>query len=339
MIPSHRQGASGAVAQTAAIAADIQPWLEAVLESTSDAIIGVSLGKEILSVNSAACRMFGYAPTEFLEHSVDDITIPERAQIVTLVVHRLANGEPVHPIRTTLRRSNGDRFPAAVNFSPIRLGGRSGIDGFSCVIRDLSSEKESEETRRLLMALVQSSRDAIYSRTFEGTVTFWNPAAETMFGFSSEEIVGRPIHLLVPPEKKDEIDEVTERIRQGEIVSGYHTIRVTKDGQRIPVALTAFPLRDESGAPKGIGSSIRSLLVSPELRQSYDKLERLSPRERQLLGALADGLSNNEIAAHLGISEQTVKNYVSRILLKLGVASRAQAAAEFMAFRSFLPKP
>ncbi|MDQ4064987.1 MAG: LuxR C-terminal-related transcriptional regulator [Actinomycetota bacterium] len=193
-----------------------------------------------------------------------------------------------------------------------------------------------EERWRLLDSLVQSSSDAIFSRTLDGTITSWNPAAERLFGYAADEIVGEGAHLLVPPDTADEFAEVTKRIASGERIWDLETIRWTKDRQRVPVSLQLFPIWDDTGSVSGVGCMARDLLRTAEKQKDYVKLQRLSDREREVLGSLADGRTNKDIADEFGLSEQTVKNYVSRILLKLGVESRTEAAAKFLSFRSFL---
>ena len=318
--------------------ADPRSWLLAVLDCASDAVIGVTLEGKISSVNPAASEIFGYTPAEFLELSVWDIGLPERAEAAAEVTGRIRRGERVDHYRTTLVRKDGETFPASLAVSPI-VDADGTVVGLSGVIRDLSAERVAEENRRLFEALVQSSPDAVYSRSLAGEITSWNPSAEALLGYSRKDIVGRSIRLLVPPDGENELGEFTSRIVRGEVVQGYETIRLTKDHRRIPLSLTLFPIRDETGSITGIGCIARDMVGTAAMQKSFLKLAALSPRERDVMGLVADGMNNKEIAEHLGLSEQTVKNYVSRILLKLGASSRIHAAAEFLSFRSFLGHP
>ncbi|WP_202947427.1 PAS domain-containing protein, partial [Zavarzinella formosa] len=91
------------------------------------------------------------------------------------------------------------------------------------------------------------SEDAIISKTLDGIITTWNGGAERLFGYSAEEAVGRPVTLVIPPGQLDEEHTILERLRRGERVESFETVRVAKDGHRIDVSLTVSPLRDASG--------------------------------------------------------------------------------------------
>jgi PAS domain S-box-containing protein len=106
---------------------------------------------------------------------------------------------------------------------------------------------ELEQTRARLAAIVASSEDAIISKTLEGIVTSWNAAAERLFGYSSEEMIGQPILRVIPPELQYEEAEILGKLRRGERIERYETIRVRKDGHRIEISLTISPVRDSSG--------------------------------------------------------------------------------------------
>src|SRR5438445_13755239 len=103
------------------------------------------------------------------------------------------------------------------------------------------------ESTRLLATIVESSLDAIIGRTPDGIVTSWNAAAEDLFGYSADETIGRSITILAPPERRGELDAVNERLKRGETVGQFETVRVRKDGTRIEVASTVSPIRDASG--------------------------------------------------------------------------------------------
>jgi PAS domain S-box-containing protein len=113
--------------------------------------------------------------------------------------------------------------------------------------------------RLRLAAIVQSSHDAIISTDLTGTIQTWNPAAERMFGFSEAEAIGRSIAIFVAPEHRDEQRRILERVRGGELVSNFETTRVTKDGRRLDVSVTASPVRDASGALVGISGIVRDV--------------------------------------------------------------------------------
>src|SRR5918996_3370516 len=98
-----------------------------------------------------------------------------------------------------------------------------------------------------LAALVESADDAIVSKTLDGTIRSWNPAAQKLFGYTPEEVIGRPISILAAPDRENEMHAILERIRRGEKVDRYDTILRRKDGSLVDVSLTVSPIRDETG--------------------------------------------------------------------------------------------
>src|SRR5437870_832444 len=106
---------------------------------------------------------------------------------------------------------------------------------------DMSPHKDADAW---LAAFVRSSDDAIISKTLEGIVTAWNPAAERIFGYREAEMIGQSITCLIPEERASEEEQILERIRRGETVDHLETVRLTKDGRRIDISLTSSPIRD-----------------------------------------------------------------------------------------------
>src|SRR6202163_2729610 len=104
--------------------------------------------------------------------------------------------------------------------------------------REIAERAQAEEARERLAAMIESSNDAIISRTLDGTITAWNPGAEKLFGYSSSEALGKPLQMLVPPERENEEFDALERIGRGERVDHFETVRVRKDGRNINVSVT-----------------------------------------------------------------------------------------------------
>ncbi|MBO0737671.1 MAG: PAS domain S-box protein [Alphaproteobacteria bacterium] len=151
----------------------------------------------------------------------------------------------------------------------------------------VSRPVDAEQAERLLAAIVESSEDAIVSKTLDGTITSWNKAAEQMFGYTSAEMVGQPITLLMPPGRVDEIKRILGRIKAGERVEHYETERRRKDGRVIQVALTVSPIRDEAG--RVIGAS----KIARDISEKKLAMAALSEREahlRSILDTIPDGM-------------------------------------------------
>ena len=106
---------------------------------------------------------------------------------------------------------------------------------------------QAEEIRLRYAAIVESSDDAIIAKSLDGVISAWNAAAERMFGYTEHEAIGQPITVIIPPELHQEEHDILRRLRSGERVDHYQTVRVTKAGERIDVSLTISPLRNRAG--------------------------------------------------------------------------------------------
>ena len=155
---------------------------------------------------------------------------------------------------------------------------------------DITERKQAEEIRGRLAAVVDSSDDAIISKTLEGIISTWNSGAEKVFGYTSSEVVGKPMLMLVPPELVNEEFDILARIRRGESVERLETVRVRKDGTRIDVSATISPVRDGSGGIVGASKIARDITQrradERKIRQLNEELEqRVVQRTAQLQAA------------------------------------------------------
>jgi PAS domain S-box-containing protein len=142
------------------------------------------------------------------------------------------------------------------------------------VLQDIADEKIAEEKQAILAAIVSSSDDAIISKTLEGMITSWNAAAERMFGYKEAEAIGRHISLIIPPERIDEETLIITKIKQGEKIDHFETIRLAKDGKHINISLTISPLKNKKGQIIGASKIARDITAKIELekqRQLYTK--------------------------------------------------------------------
>lgn len=147
-------------------------------------------------------------------------------------------------------------------------------------------EAERSRLRAELAAIVESSYDAILSKTLDGIITSWNPAAERLYGYSAAEVIGRSVSLIMPRERADELGGILERIRRGDRVEPYETVRVRKNGTRFAAWLTVSPIRDQSGAIVGASAITRdvSARIAAEhaLRESEARFRTLADNISQL---------------------------------------------------------
>ncbi len=164
----------------------------------------------------------------------------------------------------------------SVTISPIR-DATGNIVGASKVARDINDQKRLGEAGVLLAAIVNSSDDAIVSKNLDGIITSWNAGAERIFGYSAGEAVGRPVLMLVPADRKAEEPQILARLRRGERIEHFETIRVRKNGEHFPVSLTISPIKNAAGVVVGASKIARDIT---ELKRAMAEREQLLESER-----------------------------------------------------------
>jgi PAS domain S-box-containing protein len=156
--------------------------------------------------------------------------------------------------------------------------------------RDYLQERErSLQAQALLAAIVATTDDAIVSKTLDGIILTWNAGAERLFGYSADEAIGQSIALVIPPERQDEEMSILSRLRSGERLEHFETVRITKDGRRIDVSLTVSPLRDASGRVFGASKVARDIT---QRKQAEATLRDVDRRKDEFLAILAHELRN-----------------------------------------------
>ncbi|HMH45775.1 MAG TPA: PAS domain S-box protein [Pyrinomonadaceae bacterium] len=153
--------------------------------------------------------------------------------------------------------------------------------------RNIQDLKLVQGATSRLAAIVESSHDAIIGKTLDGIITSWNPGAEALYGYSAEEVMGRSITILSPPEQPDEITRIMEELRHGGSLDHFETARITKQGKRIFVSLTISPIRDDSGVTSGFSTIARDIT---ERKASAEARKRSELRYRRLFESAKDGI-------------------------------------------------
>ena len=263
--------------------------LRAILETAVEGIITIDERGRVESFNLAAEQIFGYPAAEVLGKNVSLLMpSPHREQHDIYIGNYLRTGRAkIIGIGREIvaRRKDGTIFPMELAVSEVRLADRRLFTGF---IRDITERKEAEKALRHYAALVESSDDAIIGKTLEGIVTSWNRGAEVIFGYTRAEMLGKSIALLIPQDRKNEEPEILERIKRGESVDHYETIRRRKDGRVMDISVTISPIRDDGG--KVIGASKVARDITERKRLEKEILE-ISEREQRRIGQdLHDGL-------------------------------------------------
>jgi PAS domain S-box-containing protein len=136
---------------------------------------------------------------------------------------------------------------------------------------DISDRKRADVDAQRLASIVESSDDAIVSKALDGIITTWNRGAERLFGYTAEEVIGKPVMILIPEDRMNEEPQILERIRRGERVDHYDTVRRRKDGSLIDISLTVSPLKDGDGRIIGASKIARDIT---DHKQRYRPLRR-----------------------------------------------------------------
>lgn len=252
----------------------------ALLELAPDAMVIVDHRGVIRLINAQTEEMFGYRRGELLGSPVE-ILLPKRFR-ADHPGHRqaYAASQQVRPMGAGLElrglRRDGAEFPVEISLSPLQTS-----DGLlvSAAIRDVSERKAAEHRISELVMIAVSSRDAILTKTLDGVITFWNAAAERMYGYTAQEAVGRHVSMLAPPGRKGEIDELLARIRRGERVEHYETLRMTRGGKLLEVEILLNPVRARSGAI--VGACVIARDISERKRAEHE-LTRLYEQQRHV---------------------------------------------------------
>jgi PAS domain S-box-containing protein len=150
--------------------------------------------------------------------------------------------------------------------------------------KEITERKRAQDTVTQLAAIVESSDDAIIGTTLEGVITSWNKGAEIVYGYSAEEIKGRPISILIPSDRPDESPRLRERIKQGEHVAQYETVRVRKGGVQVHVSLTLSPMKDATGKITAVATIAHDITERKRAESELQRLQQLAAaRERTRL--------------------------------------------------------
>ena len=232
--------------------------LARVVESSDDAIISKDLNSIITSWNRAADSMFGYTAAEAIGQSIRMIIPPDRQSEEDMVLSRIRAGESVTHFDTIRRRKDGTLIPISLTVSPI-YDDAGVVIGASKIARDITERRQAASVSRRFAAVIESSDDAIVTKDLNSIITSWNPAAERMFGYTAAEAIGQSIRMLIPDELQNEEDVVLAKIRSGEKIDHYETVRQRKDGTRLTISLTVSPIRNENGEIVGASKVARDI--------------------------------------------------------------------------------
>ncbi|MEW2497947.1 PAS domain S-box protein [Streptomyces nodosus] len=261
-----------------------------LLEAAPDAMVIVDDTGTIRLVNAQTEALFGYRRDELLGRPVEFL-VPGRFRTHhTAHRHAYVQNRQVRPMGAGLDlyglRKDGTEFPVEISLSPLETA-----DGLlvSAAVRDVSERKAAEERINELAALVESSQDAILAKTLDGRITYWNAAAQRLYGYTAAEVLGRHVSLLAPPEREHEITALLDRLREGEKVEHFETLRLTRSGGMLDVDVTLWPTRGPHGTVVGACAIVRDISdrkrAEAELTELYEQQRHIAlTLQRSLMG-------------------------------------------------------
>ena len=279
-----------------------------ILEAIPDALAAVNRQGVIIQVNSQTEALFSYTRDELIGQRIE-ILVPERQRPehdrhreqfhAKPKIRRMGSGLDLYG-----RRRDGSEFPVEISLSPIVTADGTIV---LSVIRDISDRKRIEEDLRRaneeldrrksrelrdsqnrLALIVDSSQDAIIGKNLDGIITQWNKGAEHMYGYSLQEMIGRPITMLCPKDRVDEIPGILNRIRQGERVDYFESVRVTKDGQRLNVSISVSPIHNAEGQVVGASAIARNITAQKKIEDQLRQSQKM-----EAVGRLAGGVAHD----------------------------------------------
>ncbi len=244
-----------------------------------------------LRVNQKLCEITGYTAEELSKLTYQEITHPDDLDADEQQAAKVASGELDHyALEKRYIRKDGSPVDASITVSGLR-DPQGKLKYFISVVEDIRARKLTEEVPYRLASIVESSDDAIISKDLNGTITSWNGAAERIFQYTANEALGQHITLIIPPELREEETQIIKRLRNGERIEHFETIRVRKDGQRLNISLTVSPVRDSHGRIIGASKIARDVTdrkrIESELREKEGVLRAAFTQTYSFLAILS----------------------------------------------------
>jgi PAS domain S-box-containing protein len=269
--------------------------LRTLLENAWDGVSLIAPDGTVLENIPDNLHRLGYSVEEFVGHSALDFIHPDDLPAVREAMILLLQA-PGSKVTRQYRLRCKDGSWRWVEGTGTNLLQDAAVRALVVNYRDITEQKEAERVRAELVAIVESSEDAIIGEDLFGIITSWNKGAERLFGYAAGEVIGKPLSLLIPAEHPDELPGLLERLRRGERIEHYRTERVHKDGSRVDVSLSISPIKNGEGEVIGAAKIARDIgpqkRLEEELRHRADELAEANRQKDQFLAMLAHELRN-----------------------------------------------
>ncbi|HEY1647666.1 MAG TPA: PAS domain S-box protein [Terracidiphilus sp.] len=274
-------------------AEESEKQFRAIVETSPECVKLVAADGTLLHMNSVGLSMVQADSSEaVVGQCVYDLIAPEHRERYREFNERICGGERGSS-EFDIVGLKGQRRHIETHAAPLLATDGSCVQ--LAVTLDITERKAAEEARRRLAAIVESSDDAIVGKDLNGIVMSWNPGAERMFGYSANEMIGRPITTIIPPELEGDEQKILATIGRGKWVEHFETIRLTKSGERIDVSLTISPVRDDTGRVIGAAKIARDITQQKKTEQALRTTERLASAGR--MAATVSHEINNPLEA------------------------------------------
>lgn len=298
--------------------------LETILQSLPAAIYTTDLEGRITFYNEAAAELWGVRPelhrSEFCGswklYWPDGTFLPHDQCPMAIA---LKEGRAIRGREAVAERPDGTRIPFLAHPTPLfDEAGR--MTGAVNMLVDISGRQEAELAAQRLAAIVESSDDAILSKDLNGIITSWNQGAQRLYGYAGHEVLGKPVTILIPKDRQDEEPRILARIRRGERIDHYETMRRRKDGSLIDISLSVSPIVDSTGKIVGASKIARDITDRRRAEEQKDLLLREMDHRVKNLFALA-----NSIVALSSRKATSIDALVSDLQGRFGSLSRAHS--------------
>src|SRR6476660_8382626 len=254
-----------------------------ILDALPVAVYATDPEGRVTYYNQAAADFWGYRPAigeTFWCGSVklywpDGSALPHDECPMAIA---LKTGRPVRGLEAIAERPDGTLVPFMPYPTPLHDASGNVVGAVNMLV-DLTERSRAEQVRQLLASIVESSDDAIVSKDLNGVIASWNPGAERLFGYTADEVIGKSVTCLFPPHLLHEECEILERIRRGEQIEHYETVRRRKDGSLVDISLTVSPLRNAAGKVTGVSKIARD--ISMRKKAEHERALALQDEERR----------------------------------------------------------
>jgi PAS domain S-box-containing protein len=242
----------------------------------------------ILRVNQAELDLLGYCREEYVGHHIAEFHVDQDA--IADILRRLWAGETLRDYAAKMRCKDGSIKHVLIDSSVMWEDDR--FVHTRCFTRDVTDRTRVEEAQARLAAIVESSDDAIIGKTLDSQILSWNAGAERLFGYTAGQVIGQPVTLLIPADRQDEERLILERLRRGERIEHYETVRVSKEGRQIDVSLTVSPVLGSSGHVIAASTIARDITLKK-------RAEHRLATQYGVTRALAESATLNEAAPNI----------------------------------------